>query len=388
MSLHIQHISLHGFRGYDSFELPIGEHLVIIEGDNAVGKTNIVEAIQLLTSGDSFRKPGWAELPTWGSASAHIELLLADGKRSIEHAMTIDDGKRSFFVNGKKKPASSLRGFCPSVLFIPDDLQMVKASSAKRRDSVDAVATQLSAHYASLRKEYAQALRQRNTLLREDMATGALFESWNDSLVVHGSRLFTNRYRLFERLRAHMAAIYSDIVPGERFDAVYIPSWKRFDEQGRQIPDIMHLEDVDMPQDVGIEGAQDAMWDALERLRPNELQRRTSLVGPHKDEIAFFIEGRNARLFASQGQQRTIVLVFKLAEVELMREMLDGDPILLLDDVMSELDARHREALTSFIEASSQTFITTTNLGYFTEQLLDQAQVVKLPVGREDAWTG
>ena len=111
-----------------------------------------------------------------------------------------------------------------------------------------------------------------------------------------------------------------------------------------------------------------------------ELRRKTSLVGPHKDEVAFFINGRNARLFASQGQQRTIVLCWKLAEVEVVRDVLGVEPLLLLDDVMSELDERHRFALTEFIDRSVQTFVTTTNLGYFSDELLERANIVHVPV--------
>jgi len=380
MSLHVRSVSLTDFRGYRELKLEDLGNLVIAAGANAVGKTNIVEALQLTTCGESFRKPTPAELVSWGRNSCRVHIELSDEKRLLEHEMRVVDGQREFRVNGKKKAAASLRGTCPAVLFIPDDLQMVKASSARRRDAIDALAVQLSAQYSKLKTEYAKTLKQRNLLLREEMGYGPLFESWNDSLVVNGSRLFANRFRLFGRICAHMERIYANIVEGEQFSVRYVPSWNRFDETGRQLSDVVAEFELAEVESMQLEEVQEVMAASLARLSAMEQQRKTSLVGPHKDEIVFFINGRNARLFASQGQQRTIVLVWKLAEVELMRELLGIEPVLLLDDVMSELDAAHRDALTWFIEQSAQTFITTTNLGYFNQGLLEQAQVIELPV--------
>ena len=380
MTIHIDKVTLDNFRGYTHLSLEGLERLVIIVGPNAVGKTNIVEALQLLTCAESFRKPNWREMVSWGSESCRIRMEMTDGKRLLEHEMVIDSGQRAYLVNGKKKSAGSLRGTCPSVLFIPDDLQMVKASSARRRDTIDALGMQLSKAYGQIKSEYAKALKQRNLLLREELASGMLFESWNESLVVHGSRLYSNRFRLFKRLAAHMENIYSQLVEGEQLKAVYQPSWTRFDAQGRQLTDRMEYSELEQVEDMDLAAVQEQMSASVIALSLVERQRKTSLVGPHKDEIAFFINGKNARMFASQGQQRTIVLVEKLAEVELVREMLGQEPVLLLDDVMSELDAAHRASLTWFMEQSAQTFVTTTNLGYFSEDLIESAQVVKLPI--------
>ena len=379
MSLRIQRVSLDDFRGYSHFELAGLGRLTVVAGPNAVGKTNIIEGIQLLTSAESFRKPSWGEVVSWGREQAILQADFVDGVRSVEHVLRVVDGKRHYEVNGKKRGTSTIRGTLPAVLFIPDDLQMVKASSARRRAEIDSFAAQLSKNYESIRKEYAQVLRQRNLLIREDMAAGPLFDSWNESLVVHGSRLCANRIKLFRRLASHMKRIYADVVEGEDLDARYLPCWQRFDEQGRQLGDVAQAEGLGELGPCGVEEVQGELEGMLGRLSFAERQRRTSLVGPQKDEIAFFINGRNARLFASQGQQRTIVLVWKLAEVALVEEILGVKPVLLLDDVMSELDSTHREQLTSFIEQAVQTVITTTNLGYFTDQLLEQAKIVEVP---------
>ena len=385
MALSIDNIRFDEYRGYSHLELSGLGHLVVLVGPNAVGKTNIIEGIQLLTAGESFRKPGWAEVVSWDAPAACIKAELVDvaEKRSVTHKLSVSQGKRSYEVNGKKRAASGVRGTCPSVLFIPDHLQMVKGSSALRRDAVDGLAVQLSKTYGAIKADYSAALRQRTLLITSEVHAGPLFESWDESAAVNGARLTVNRMRLFSRLAEHLGAIYAQLADGERLECAYVPSWMRFDGAGRQRPDAQSLEQLAPCADaegLAVEEVQAKLEEASRRLAAQELSRKTSLVGPHKDEIAFFVNGRNARLFASQGQQRTIVLAEKLAEVELVREFTGNAPVLLLDDVMSELDARRRDALTAFIDRSTQTFITTTNLGYFSQGLLEQAQVIELPI--------
>lgn len=385
MALSVADIRLDEYRGYSRFELCDLQQLVVLVGPNAAGKTNVIEAIQLLTAAESFRRPNWGQLVSWDAQAACIRARLVDeaAKRDITCKMTVADGRRSYEVNGKKKAASAVRGACPSVLFIPDHLQMVKAASSLRRDMIDALGMQLSKSYAALRSDYAACLKQRNLLIKNEVHAGALFESWDESCAINGARLAVNRMRLFERLADLASDIYAQLADGERLECAYIPSWNRFDDQGRQRADAASIDELRAWCDDGyadVDAATAKIAQASHRLAVQELSRKTSLVGPHKDEIAFFIGGRNARLFASQGQQRSVVLAEKLAEVELVREFGGCAPVLLLDDVMSELDACRREALARFIDRSSQAFVTTTNLGYFHTELLDRAQVVNLPI--------
>lgn len=381
MTLKIKSIVLDDFRGYDHLSLDNLGNLVIIVGPNAVGKTNIIEAVQLLTAGVSFRKPSWSETISWGQERGYALIRLEEDKRRVEQRIILTGNERAYEVNGKKKSPSSIRGLLPCVLFTPDDLQLIKASSNRRRDAIDSLAVQLSKNYSSLKSDYQQALKQRNLLIKEGIHDGSLFDSWDESLAVHGARLCLARWRLFDRLFAHMSAIYEQIVPGEALDARYIPSWLRLDPDGRQIGDRPSIDDmVKTPADMTLESVQGELLEASKSLSEAELRRGISLIGPHKDEMAFFINGRNARLFASQGQQRTIVLVMKLASAELVNEIMGTEPVLLLDDVMSELDENHRDALTAFIEKNAQTFITTTNLDYFSSAILERATVVRVPI--------
>ena len=379
MTLSLTDISLVGFRGYSSFALEGLPRVTVLVGPNAVGKTNVVEGIQLLTSGESFRKPAWSDVVSWGSPCAVLQGRFCDELRCVEHKLVIEGGARRYEVNGKKKPSTEVRGTCPSVLFIPDHLQMVKAASAARRDAIDYLGGQLSKQYASLKSDYGQVLRQRNLLIKDGLAAGPLFSTWNESLAVNGARLCVNRSRLFARMAKYMSESYARLSSGERLDVAYTPSWRRFDDEGRQVPSPQRFEGND-GLELDLENAQERILEACQRLSGQEQARRTSLAGPHKDDVCLFVNGMNARSFASQGQQRTIVLAWKLAEVRVVEEMTGQKPLLLLDDVMSELDGVRRDALTSFIEESGQALITTTNLGYFNEELLSHAKVVQVPV--------
>ena len=380
MSLHIQTLQLDEFRGYSHLELSDLGALTVIAGPNAVGKTNIIEAIQLLCSATSFRKPTWSQTISWGAATAHLRALFVDGKRRIEHTLAITGNERRYEVNGKRKTAAAVRGTCPCVLFIPDDLQMVKASSAKRRGALDDLGTQLSKGYALLKGDYAQVVRQRNLLIKEGVADPVLFESWNESLAVAGARLCVNRWRLAARLFSHLSTIHEQLAEGQRLEVRYLPSWERFDDGGRQLDDAPVLAEGEVVEVPSVDVVEARLLECMHRFSDAEFRRGTSLFGPHKDEVAFFIDGRNARLFASQGQQRTLVLAWKLAEVELVADILDQQPLLLLDDVMSELDEQHRRSLGRFVEHSAQTFMTTANLGYFSEEVLSRADVIEVPI--------
>lgn len=380
MSLKITRITLNDVRGYRKLQLDDIQNFTIIVGPNAVGKTNIIEAIQLLTTGASFRKPSPSEVISWGCEHGYASIELESDKRHLEHRVIVNKEKRSFEINGKKRSSSSIRSSLPCVLFTPDDLQLVKASSVKRRDALDGLAIQLSKNYSTLKKDYQQALQQRNLLIKEGVHDGDLFYSWDESLALHGARLGLNRWRLFDRLKEKMADIYPQIAQDEKIESLYIPSWRRIDSRRDQIDDINRYYGEEDVASITIEDLKDILIEQSQRNAEKELQRGVSLIGPHKDEISFFINGKNARLFASQGQQRTIVLALKIASVLLINEMLGTEPVLLLDDVMSELDEGHRDALMKFIQKNTQTFITTTNLDYFNEEMLKEAHVIRVPI--------
>ena len=358
MSILARELSVLDYRSFDSFTLGLSSGVNVLVGHNAAGKTNLVEALQLLTAGQSFRKPSPAQLVREGCERGRAELSLEGEGRSLAMGLSFEEGKRSFTRNGKRTTAAGIRGVLPSVLFCPDHLDMVKRSASVRRAALDDFGIQLNDRYARLVGAYERTVEQRNNLLKDPYPDRALLAAWDESLAQTGAALLAHRRALLERVRSHVVEAYREIAPRERADVSYVSSIG-------ELPD-------DRERIAG------AFLSALEASRADELRRGMTLVGPHRDEVLLTIDGRPARDFGSQGQQRSLVLAWKVAEVRVTRDILGRAPLLLLDDVMSELDAARREAFLAFIGDGVQTVITTTNLGYFSPGVLDQAKVVRI----------
>lgn len=369
MDLSISHISFANFRSYETFDLDGIGALTVFVGPNAVGKTNVIEGIQLLTAQSSFRHAPVEQLVHDGSAFARLTADVTDGSRQLELAVQLADGKKKHLLNGKAKRTADLKGLVPSVTFTPDDLDLAKGAMAVRRVALDALGSQLSANHYLIRRDYEKVLRHKNRLLKDE-APAALVEAMNETLVTCGAQLSCYRAALLEKLAASMASYYAEITGDrEALETCFVPSWLDHDPL------------VPASYTFGRDEARSSLAEALSRRAEDERVRRRALVGPHADRIEFFIDGKNATLFGSQGQQRSVVLAFKLAEAALIQDILHQKPVLLLDDVMSELDAARRRALVAFISGDIQTFITTTNLSYFDDDLLSAARIVDL--GRE-----
>lgn len=372
MSIYARTLSVTEYRSFPSFELDLARGVTVLVGHNAVGKTNLVEALQLLTSGRSFRKPSPRELVRAGGMRCSMKLTLEGEGRVIDMGCVVEDGKRSFMRNGKRCRAAGVRGVVPSVLFCPDDLDLVKRGARLRREALDGFGIQLNESYAQLASTYERTVEQRNSLLKEPFCTRDLLDAWNDSIASTGAALTVHRLALLSRIREHLIDVYAGLSGGETADVSYVPSWGASD--AITLP---AAADASSRAD-RIEAVRARIAAALDERAGEELRRGITLVGPHRDEVAFTIDGRDARTFASQGQQRSLVLAWKIAEVEVTREILGRPPLLLLDDVMSELDETRRQAFLGLVGGGVQTVITTTNLGYFDDSALERAKVVKI----------
>ncbi len=363
MGLRATRLNLDGFRGYSSFTLEPDPTLTILVGANAIGKTNIIEALQLLTAAESFRRPQWAEIVSWGEEQARLSLTAEGDGRVLTTELSVGEtGKREYRVNGKvRRRVSDVAGILSCVLFTPDDLRLIKDSAERRRSTLDAMGVQLSPSYRALKAEYERLIRQRNASLRDPGQDVAVLNALTSRLVRVGSSFMAARMRLFERLRPRLSDLYRTLSQGEELETQYLPSWLGSDN----------------PTDE--EGVRLRLIEEYERRGPEEFARGTTLVGPHKDDVVFLVNGRDARAYSSQGQQRTVALAWKLAEVAVVRDVSGQSPLLLLDDVMSELDEARRHNLAEFVGGAAQTFMTTTNLGYFAPELVDRAKVVNLP---------
>jgi len=364
MGLSVTQLQLRNFRSYESFELEPDPQLTVIVGPNAVGKTNVIEALQLLTAAESFRRPQWGEIIRWGEEAAFASLTAQGDGRLLETTVEIGiAGKREYRVNGKiKRRVVDVAGILPCVLFTPEDLRLVKDSAERRRTALDSLGVQLSPSYRSLKTEYERLVRQRNAQLRAPSIDKDVLDSVTDRIILVGTSFMAARMRLFKRINLKMSELYGSLSSAEDLEAHYVPSWQQDDAVMDQEPEL----EIELRK-------------SSERRRDEEIARGTTLFGPHRDDVFFKINGRGARTFSSQGQQRTIALAWKLAEVSVVKEISGQAPLLLLDDVMSELDENRRHSLAVFVGEAAQTLITTTNIGYFDTSLINRAKVVTLP---------
>lgn len=361
----ITKVEITDFRNYDKLTIEPSSGLTIVVGPNAVGKTNIIEAIQMVTATRSFRRPEMSELVRWGAPSARVYLRVEEGSRLLEIQLDIDqDGRRSYLVNGQaRRKYSEVAGLLPSVVFTPDDLGMVKGPAERRRASVDDLGEQMSATYGSLRRDYGRAVRQRNSLLRDGI-TGDELIVWDGQVAVLGARLVVHRISLLERIMMAASSRYAQMSGGEILGYTYKDRCGSIEDHGKDAAAVAISIRAEMTRRAG-----------------EERRRAVTLVGPHRDDIVLTLDGKDARSFASQGQQRTIALAWKLAEVAVVEDVLRRKPVLLLDDVMSELDADRRSALSEVVSSEIQTVMTTTNTGYFTEEMLARSLVLPITKG-------
>ena len=360
MGLVVKELRLADFRSFETLDLRPSERVTVLVGPNAVGKTNTVEAIQLLTSGFSFRRPTPRQLVREGASSARIDAHLEGDGRVVDMRcdVTTKPPARRFSRNGKRCQAAEVPESLMSVLFSPDDLALVKRGASVRRDELDGFGRQVSGGFSRVLSEYQRAVEQRNHLLKEERPDSSLLAAWDASVALGGSAVLSARLRLFSRLSGKVSEAYASIASGESLECRYVCS--------------LGDEALGLDRD----GLRELILDLLARGRETDLRRQQTCVGPHRDDVQFLVSGRDARAFASQGQQRSIALALKMAEVELAEEILGECPVLLLDDVMSELDERRRAAVVDFVDKGIQTLITTTNLGYFSDDILESAEVV------------
>ena len=358
MGLAVKTLQMDNFRNAEARILELSPATTVLVGPNASGKTNTVEALQMLTAGYSFRRPTPRQLVRDGAEAARICARVEGDGRVIDLRCDVAAGRRQFSRNGKKCHAGDIPGTLLSVLFTPDDLALVKRGAHVRRDELDGFGRQAAAGYSRLLQAYSRAVEQRNRLLKEERPDLGLLDAWDASVAAGGAALLHSRLRLFARLAPKIADSYAEISGGEPLTCEYVSTLG---------DDVCGLSREELAE---------RLADALAAARPDDLRRQQTTVGPHRDDVAFLIDGRDARAFASQGQQRSAVLALKMAETLIAEEVVGSRPLLLLDDVMSELDAARRDAVVGMLLSDTQAVITTTNLGYFSDDVLAGAEVV------------
>lgn len=396
MSLTITGFDYYNFRNYARYTQQELGNITLFIGPNAVGKTNILEGLHLTTALRSFRNPKTEHLVRFNEQSAYVQTFIGDDVRALNVKLTIQNNKRTYTLNGKRRAPSTIRGILPAVTFIPDDLALIKGPHAQRRTQLDELGAQLSQNYYAVMKDYLKIVRQKNHYLK-NLASPDVLVSINEVLASIGAHYFVMRSHILHELIPYIQTFYTQISKRDEEVAIsLVPSWLKgtvsddrpFSFESPEVyksynvlntstsscsGDTFHVE-----QPLTKQGVQEELIRAMQERGQKEYDRHISLFGPHADHINIFINNRNAQQFASQGQQRSLVLAYKLAEVALIKDRLNQSPVLLLDDVMSELDADRRESLFKVVSDSVQTFISSTTLSYFSPEILDRAQVIHL----------
>jgi DNA replication and repair protein RecF len=366
----VERLTLSGFRSYPELdvEFPAGPQVIV--GRNAAGKTNLLEAIVVLALGHSHRTGTDLELVAWDAQYARLEGRVATdaaGPDSVEVVLArpgVAPTRKRVRVNGVARRATALPATLRAVLFAPEDMLLVVGSPSLRRQVLDTILAQRHAEASSTLGTYARALQQRNTLLRrirEGEASPDELPYWDRVVVEEGGRIVAWRLAALERLAQPLAAAHAEIAPAEGTLSL------RYE--------------TNAPAS-GSETPRDALARRLAETREKELWNGTTLVGPHRDDIAFELDGRDLVGFASRGQQRTAILALKLATLDLLRERDGRSPLLLLDDVFSELDPDRRAHLVRRIGELPQAFVTTTTLDDLDPALVRASTAWRVEDGR------
>ena len=350
--MRVDQLTLTGFRSYAALDLRFGDGPQVVVGDNAAGKTNLIESIVLLARGASHRSAGDGELIRWGDPFARIEARVehgpARGPDQVEvmlERVGAGGARKRLRVDGIPRRATALADALRIVLFAPEEMLLVVGPPTLRRGAIDALAGARSPAYGRAMATYGRALQQRNGLLRrirEGEAEADQLPYWDAILVQEGGAIVAERLALLEDLAPVLAASHGEIAPAE--------------------PPLGLRYVTNAPAGPG-ESPTEALRRRLAETAAKELWNGATLVGPHRDDIAFELGGRDLTTFASRGQQRTAILSLKLAELDLLTDPATGEaPLLLLDDVFSELDPDRRSHLVRRIRELPQAIVTTTTL--------------------------
>jgi len=344
--LRLQRLELINFRNYLRENIEPGFLLNILNGENAQGKTNILESIYLACTGKSFRTLKESEIINWKNDFSLINCLFESAGRELALQVLLTPGQKKIKVNGTRIRGYPL-GWPGVVLFTPDDMVIVKGPPQERRRFLDLEIGPFDHQYGYCLNRYQRILAQRNNLLREIRDRKRNSESlqvWNDQFCQYGSKIIYLRLKLLKKANPVIQNIYRELTGGmEEINIRYLSSLK--------------IDYLTSEQEII-----DQFNTSISAVKKEEIERGQSLIGPHRDDLVFLINGKEARVYGSQGQQRTIVLVLKLAQIQIWNDEIGEFPILLLDDVLFELDKARQNALSDKIKNRVQTFITSTEV--------------------------
>jgi len=399
--VYLSHLSLTNYRNFTRLQADFEPGPILLQGNNAQGKTNLLESLYFLSTTTSPHARADRQLINWLALRrevipfARLEGVVRRDGETLQIAITIvKEGERfrkDIRLNGVKKRAMDVIGALNTVMFLPEDIELVTGSPSVRRRYLDSMLCQIDAEYCRALRQYNKITTQRNALLKEvaeNRRSPDQLDYWDDQLAQYGALLVVRRHNAVLELDAVARRRHRELTAQqEGLRLYYAPS---FDPHDRPPPDYqMPL----LTEDLGpraipappLPEVEAAFKTRLQAIRADEIQRGVSLLGPHRDDLHFLVDGIDITLYGSRGQQRTAALSTKLAEVSLMQEATGETPLLLLDDVMSELDAERRRQVLAMIDRVQQSFVTTTDWGDFDPAFRARAQCFAVSGGRLEA---
>lgn len=336
--MYISEIDLYQFRNYDNTNIKLHPKLNILYGNNAQGKTNILEAIYMCATARSHRTSREKETIKWDKEEAHIRLFLNKGDRLDKIDLHLNkNGKKYVFINEVPvQKLSNLLGIMHIIMFSPEDLQLIKSGPKERRRFIDIELCQIDKIYLYNLQQYYKVLKQRNHLLKNinyDKGQEAMLEVWDEQLVFYGEKIIETRKHFINKISHIASVIHGNIMSNKEYlEIEYFPNVEK-------------------------ENFKDKLKSFLEK----DIKTGITSIGPHRDDVLFKINHNDVRTYGSQGQQRSVILSLKLAEIDLIKNEVKDNPILLLDDVLSELDENRQADLLSNI-SDIQTILTCTGI--------------------------
>ena len=359
-------ITLRNFRNIEHMFFEPTRGVNVIYGDNAQGKTNLMEAMWLFTGSKSFRGAKESEFIKFGENQTSMRICFESEGREQEAAITYysDERKKEITINGARREADELAGKFCGVVFAPSHLEIVSEGPAERRRFIDTAIGQIKPKYLVTLSEYNKTLLQRNSLLKDITYHSELRETldvWNAQLAALGAALLIMRRKYIEKLNGNAKLVYSSITNDtETLDLEYIPSCEMQAEDGRQ-------------------ELYERLYKKLNETLSEDLKMGYTTTGPHRDELDIRVDNISVKSFGSQGQRRSAVLSLKLAEADILQEVYDEEPFVILDDVMSELDEKRQEYVLNRVK-NKQVFLTCCDSSAFRR--LDGGEIFELQNGK------
>ncbi|WP_303995272.1 DNA replication/repair protein RecF [Megamonas hypermegale] len=370
--MNIKNIILHNYRNYVQLNIDLSPNINIFVGYNAQGKTNIIEAVHFAAIGISHRTRNDSDLIYWQKNEANINIKFAKMRIVSELKIILKKNQRKQLIfNGENIKQKELPGLLTMILFSPEDLMLIKGSPMQRRRFLDIELSQISLLYYNQLVQYNKILLQRNNLLKKIKENNKLInmlDMWDEQLAKSAAFIVDKRLKNVDKLNKL---------------AQYTHAYISGDKERLKIKYNMCKNNINLSADIKYNQLYDWYINNLKKYRKNDIFKGSTSIGPHRDDIYFFINDIDLKSFGSQGQQRSAVLSLKLAELELLKNETGEYPVLLLDDVMSELDNNRRNSLLEFLQKKNiQTLITATDKSLFDDNgknnffIIDNGKVV------------